>query len=85
MAVQTALKFLERMEREDSLRAQLYIINPEDLATLCEFARGKGFVISPNDLADALDQFQPQVVTGSIEPLKAYLDGFKRLPAPAEE
>jgi len=85
MAVETALKFLERMEREDSLRSQLYITKPQDLKTLSEFARGKGFVISTDDLADALNQYQPRLASGSIEPLKVYLNGYKRLPAPAEE
>lgn len=88
MALQTALKFLERMEREDTLRQQLYITKPEDIEKLTQFARGKGFVISTNDLADALEQYQEKVPNGSIQPLKAYLKGFKRLPdgtqAPAE-
>jgi hypothetical protein len=81
MALETALKFLERVEREDTLRQQLYVSRPENIKKLSEFARGKGFVISPNDLADALEQYQEKFATGSIQPLKAYLNGFKRLPS----
>jgi hypothetical protein len=81
MAVETALKFLERMEREETLRTQLYISKPEDIQKLSEFARGKGFVISPADLAAALNQYQPKFPTGSIEPLKEYLEEYKRLAA----
>ena len=80
MAVETALKFLERMEREESLRHQLYISNPEDLTKLVEFARGKGFIVSPNDLATALDSYQEKFPTGSVQPLKQYFKDFKRLP-----
>lgn len=81
MAVATAIKFLERMEREESLRQQLYVSKPEDLQKLIEFARGKGFIISENDLAIALDNYQQKYPMGSVEPLKAYFKGYKRLPS----
>jgi predicted ribosomally synthesized peptide with nif11-like leader len=81
MAVETALKFLERMESEESLRHQLYISNPDDLDKLVDFARGKGFIVSANDLALALDSYQEKFPTGSVQPLKQYVKGFKRLPA----
>lgn len=81
MAVETALKFLERMEREESLRHQLYVSKPEDLQKLTEFARGKGFLVSENDLANALDNYQEKFPTGSIQPLKEYLKDYKRLPS----
>lgn len=80
MALETALKFLERVEREESLRQQLYVSKPEDLKQLTEFARGKGFLISEQDIADAMDNYQEKFPTGSVQPLKAYLKGFKRLP-----
>jgi predicted ribosomally synthesized peptide with nif11-like leader len=79
MAVETALKFLERMEREESLRHQLYISNPEDMNKLVEFARGKGFIVSANDMAVALDNYQEKFPTGSVQPLKDYFKGYKRL------
>lgn len=85
MAQITANKFLERMEREESLRTQLYISRPEDIEELATFARGKGFVISTDDLADALENYQERFATGSIAPLKDYLKGYKRLPQPASE
>lgn len=81
MAIETALKFLERMEREESLRQQLYVSKPEDLQKLTEFARGKGFLISKSDLANALDSYQEKFPNGSIQPLKAYLKDYKRLPS----
>jgi hypothetical protein len=81
MATETALKFLERVEREESLRHQLYISNPDDLNKLVDFARGKGFIVSANDLALALDGYQEKFATGSVQPLKQYFKGFKRLPS----
>ncbi|MGB7339393.1 MAG: Nif11-like leader peptide family natural product precursor [Phototrophicaceae bacterium] len=85
MALATALEFLERMEREDSLRTQLYITRPEDIYELTTFAQGKGFVMSTEDLVQALDTYQERFPTGTIEPLKAYLKGYKRLPQASEE
>jgi hypothetical protein len=84
MSVVTALKFVERVEREDSLRHQLYISKPEDIYTLTQFARAKGFIISTEDLVEALEQYQEQYVKGSVQPLKAYLNGYKRLPSGEE-
>ena len=81
MATATALKFLERVEREETLRQQLYISRPPDIYKLTEFARGKGFVVSADDLANALEQYQERFATGTILPLKQYLDGYKRLPS----
>lgn len=85
MALDTALRFLERVEREDSLRTQLYITRPEDLETLKQFAWGKGFIISADDLAEALEGYQEKFTTGSIAPLREYLKDYKRLPAPATD
>jgi predicted ribosomally synthesized peptide with nif11-like leader len=81
MAVETALKFLERIEGEESLRHQLYVSKPEDLQKLTEFARGKGFLISADDIAKALDSYQEKFPNGSVQPLKAYLKDYKRLPS----
>lgn len=81
MAVQTALKFLERIEREESLRTQLYVSVPDDLQKLTEFARGKGFVVSKDDMVHALNQYQERFPTGTIAPLKAYAKGYKVLPS----
>lgn len=80
MAIETAIKFLERMEREESLRIQLYVSRPEDIEKLSVFARGKGFLISKDDLALALDSYQERFTTGSITPLRDYLKDYKRLP-----
>lgn len=80
MAVETALKFLERMEREETLRTQLYISKPENLLKLTEFARGKGFIISLDDLEQALEHYQEKYPTGTIAPLKRYVDDWKALP-----
>ncbi|MEM9951805.1 MAG: Nif11-like leader peptide family natural product precursor [Chloroflexota bacterium] len=85
MAIETALEFLQRVEREESLRTQLYITRPEDIYELTTFAQGKGFVMSTEDLVQALNTYQPRFPTGSIEPLKEYLNDYKRLPEPAEE
>lgn len=75
MAVETALKFLERLEREESLRGQLYISRPNDLEKLVQFAHGKGFVVSDADMKVALNQYQEQFPTGNIQPLKQLVSG----------
>lgn len=85
MAVETAFEFLERVEREDSLRTQLYITRPEDIYELTTFAQGKGFIFSTDNLVEALDGYQERFPTGTIEPLKDYLKGYKRLPQSSEE
>lgn len=77
MALETALKFLARVEREESLRNQLYISSPKSLDKLVQFAHGKGFVVSEDDMKTALAQYQEQFPAGSVEPLK-------KLVAPAE-
>ena len=94
MGYETAIAFLERIEREESLRTQLYISRPEDLQKLTEFARGKGFLVSKAELIEAIDNYQERYPTGTIEPLRAYVDDFKQfasreelaqLEAPAED
>ena len=85
MAVETALKFLERVEREETLRTQLYVSKPEDIYKLREFARGKGFLMSANDLAIAISEYQEKFVMGSVQPLKDYLKGYKVLPETTAE
>ncbi|MGB1285875.1 MAG: Nif11-like leader peptide family natural product precursor [Aggregatilineales bacterium] len=75
MALETALKFLERLEKEETLRTQLYISNPKTMDKLVEFVRGKGFVIRKEDLEIALGQYQEKFDTGSVKPLKQLLSG----------
>ena len=74
MALETALKFLERVEREETLRTQLYVSRPKSLADFVQFAQGKGFVTTADDMKQALQSYQEQFATGTVEPLKAYLD-----------
>jgi len=71
MAIETAQKFLERLEREDTLRMQLYISRPKSLEELTQFAHGKGFVVEQAELKAAIDAFQPSLKKGNLEPLKA--------------
>lgn len=84
MSYEAALEFLERMEREESLRTQLYISRPKDLEKLTEFARGKGFLVSKTELVRAIEDYQERYPTGTIEPLRAYVERYKEL-APREE
>lgn len=85
MSLETGIKFLERVEREQSLRTQLYITRPEDIEELTTFAQGKGFKMSVNDMATALETYQERFATGSIAPLKDYLKDYKRLPQAAND
>ena len=75
MALETAVKFLERLEREETLRTQMYISNPDDLDKLVQFAHGKGFVVRREDMATAIAQFKPRLKSGNLEPLKQLLSG----------
>ena len=73
MAVITALKFLERLEKEESLRTQLYISRPEDLAEFTQFAQGKGFIVTPEEMKQAISEYEPKLDHGNIEPVRALL------------
>lgn len=75
MALETALKFLERLEKEETLRTQLYISRVDTLERLVQFAHGKGFVVSQEDMITALETYEPRLAKGSIEPLKAMVPG----------
>ena len=70
MALETALKFLERLEKEETLRTQLYISKADSLEKLVQFAHGKGFVVNQDDMTTALDEYQEQFPKGTIEPLR---------------
>jgi hypothetical protein len=70
MALITAEKFLERLEREQTLRTQLYVSRPETLEELTQFAHGKGFVCDPAEMKQAVEAWQPKVELGNLEPLK---------------
>lgn len=73
MAIETALKFLERLEREETLRNQFYISRPKDMPQLLQFMQGKGFIVSEADLEAALNQHKPGLQTGTMDTLKQYL------------
>ena len=75
MALETAVKFLERLEREETLRTQMYVSNPDNLDKLVQFAHGKGFVVRREDMATAIAQFKPRLKSGNLEPLKQLLSG----------
>lgn len=75
MALETAVKFLERLEREETLRQQLYVSNIKNLDKLVQFAQGKGFVCKKEDMEVALKQFKPKLPTANLEPLKLLVTG----------
>lgn len=75
MAIETAHKFLERLEREETLRTQLYISNPRSMENLVQFAHGKGFVMKREDMVIALQEYQERFETGTIEPLRRLVAG----------
>lgn len=75
MALETALKFLQRLEKENTLRTQLYISKADTLEKLVQFAHGKGFVVSQDDMKVALNEYQEQFPQGTIEPLRQLPSG----------
>ena len=70
MSVVAAHKFLERVEKEETLRGQMYISGVDSVEKLRQFAHGKGFVLTSEELRVALDEYKPKLKTGSVEPLK---------------
>ena len=53
MSLEAANKFLARLEKEESLRTQLYVNGVADIARLRQFAHGKGFIhrdLKPSNL-----------------------------------
>lgn len=70
MSVITAQKFLERVEREETLRAQMYVSGVNSLELLVQFAHGKGFVLTTDEMRQALENFKPKLKTANLEPLK---------------
>lgn len=70
MSLITAQKFLERLEREETLRTQLYVSGVKTLTDLTQFAHGKGFVTTQTDLKQALDGFKPKLKTANLDALK---------------
>lgn len=70
MSVMAAMKFLERLEREETLRTQLYISRADDMERLLKFAHGKGFILTEEDLKEALNSYKPKLPVSNVEPLK---------------
>lgn len=64
MSVEAAQKFLARIEKEDSLRTQLYINGVADLEKMRAFAHGKGFILTDEELKVALQSYKPQLASG---------------------
>jgi hypothetical protein len=54
VAIETARKFVERLENEPALRWQLYVANPKGMTKFRQFVQGKGFVVSEEELTVAL-------------------------------
>ena len=75
MAMETAVKFLERLEREETLRQQLYINGVGDIEKLVQFAHAKGFVVKQADMEAAIAQFKPKLPTANLTPLKQLVSG----------
>jgi hypothetical protein len=75
MSLITAQKFLDRLEREETLRTQLYISSVKNLEQLTQFAHGKGFVTTTTDLKQALDSFKPKLKTADLSTLKQLAAG----------
>ncbi len=64
MSLEAANKFLARLEKEESLRTQLYVNGVADIARLRQFAHGKGFILSEEELKSALQTYKPKLASG---------------------
>ncbi|MCS6835967.1 MAG: Nif11-like leader peptide family natural product precursor [Anaerolineae bacterium] len=75
MSLTTAQRFLQRLEREETLRQQLYISGINSLDKLVQFAHGKGFIVSQEEMKVALETFKPSLKTANLEPIKQLAAG----------
>jgi predicted ribosomally synthesized peptide with nif11-like leader len=62
MAVETARTFIEDLERNSSLSAQFTIASPDTLDSVIDFASGKGYVFTKDELQAALKQYPDSAV-----------------------
>lgn len=73
MSMEAANKFLQRLEKETTLRGQLYISSPKTFDELLTFAQSKGFVVEADELKTAIDGYKSQLKGGGN------MDAIKRL------
>jgi predicted ribosomally synthesized peptide with nif11-like leader len=58
MAVMNAKQFLELFERDQPLQTQLVVYDPEDFDDLVDFAVGKGYIFTKDELLEALNEYE---------------------------
>jgi predicted ribosomally synthesized peptide with nif11-like leader len=75
MSLITAQRFLQRLEREETLRQQLYISGINSLDKLVQFAHGKGFIVSQEEMKAALAAFKPSLKTANLAPIQQLAAG----------
>ncbi|MBI5670972.1 MAG: Nif11-like leader peptide family natural product precursor [Chloroflexi bacterium] len=62
MAVETARKFIEDLDRNSALSTQFTIAAPDSLDSVVDFASGKGYVFTKDDLQAALKHYPESTV-----------------------
>jgi len=75
MSLMTAQRFLQRLEREETLRQQLYISGINSLEKLVQFAHAKGFMVDEEELKAALATFKPSLKTANLAPIQQLAAG----------
>lgn len=75
MSLITAQRFLQRLEREETLRQQLYISGINSLDKLVQFAHGKGFIVNEEEMKAALMAFKPSLKTANLAPIQQLAAG----------
>jgi hypothetical protein len=62
MTVETARKFIEDLERNSTLSTQFTIASPDSLDTVIDFASGRGYVFTKDELMAALKRYPESTV-----------------------
>jgi predicted ribosomally synthesized peptide with nif11-like leader len=66
MSAQTARKFLEFVNTNPGVQTQLRVSDPRTLDKLLNFAHGKGYIVSAEELEAALNEFPSSPLMDSI-------------------
>ena len=66
MSVETARRFLHQLSTNQGLQTHFYVVDPHTPDKLLEFARGKGFIFTAEELETALNDFPSTPLLDSI-------------------
>lgn len=66
MALETARKFIVDLENDSTLAAQLYVASPDSLDGVVDFASGKGYLFTMDELEKALKLYPDSAISRQL-------------------